>query len=78
VPKPTLVGHLFDHLVGAQQNRQRDRETECLRGFRVDKEIEFIRFFEWKIARRSAPLIPKFAQECAANSCDLRNRSTTA
>jgi hypothetical protein len=43
---------LLDHLVSAQQHRSRDGKTECLRGFQVDKKVEFVRLVDRKIACR--------------------------
>jgi hypothetical protein len=41
---------LFDHLVGAQQERLGYRETESLRGGQVDREVELGRLLDWDVA----------------------------
>src|SRR5215510_9355340 len=40
----------FDHLVGAQQERFRDRQAQSLGGGKVDDEIEFSRLLDREIA----------------------------
>jgi hypothetical protein len=47
-------GWLFDHLIGAEQERRRDREPEGLGGPEVDDQINFV---GW-ITGRSAGLAP--------------------
>jgi hypothetical protein len=42
---------LFDHLVGAQQERFRDRQPQRLGGGQVDEEIEFGRLLDRKVPR---------------------------
>ena len=50
--KQTL--HLLDHLIGASEERWRDRHTERLCGFQVDDQIEFGCLFHGQIARVGA------------------------
>src|SRR5262249_45651009 len=49
---------LFDHLVGARQNRRWQVETERLRGFEIDHELIFVRRldrqFGWLFALENA------------------------
>jgi hypothetical protein len=40
---------LLDHLVGAQQERLRDRESERLGGGQVDDQLELGRLLDWKV-----------------------------
>ena len=42
---------LFDHLVGAQQERFGDSQAERLGGGEVDDEIEFSRLLDREVAR---------------------------
>jgi hypothetical protein len=46
---------LFDHLVGAQQERLRDRQTEGLGGGQIDDEIELSRLLDRQVGRLSPP-----------------------
>src|SRR5262245_19154116 len=48
--KRTLT-FLFDHLVGAVEQRTRDGETEFLRGLKIDHKLEFSRRLHWKRAQ---------------------------
>ena len=41
---------LFDHLVGAQQNRSGHIDTEHLRGLQIDDRLEFGGLFDGNIA----------------------------
>src|SRR5437667_7000381 len=43
-------GALLNHLVRAQQQRLRNREAECFRGFEVDHHLELCRLFDRQIA----------------------------
>jgi hypothetical protein len=38
-PTSRFRGLSFDHLVGAAEQRDRKRETECLRGFEIDDQL---------------------------------------
>src|SRR5262249_22578589 len=44
----------FDQLIGAQQERFRDRQPEPLGGGQIDDEIELDRLFNRKLARLGA------------------------
>jgi hypothetical protein len=46
--------HLLDHLIGAGEQRWRNRHTECLSRFQVDDQIEFGGLFHRQIARVGA------------------------
>src|SRR5207245_7615768 len=46
--KETLP-RLLDHVVCAQQQRLRDRESERYRGLEVDHELELGGLFDWQI-----------------------------
>src|SRR5256885_15940039 len=43
------LAHSLDHLVGAQQERLRDRQAERLRGGQADDEIEFRRLLDREV-----------------------------
>jgi len=45
------VADLFDHLVGAQQERLRDGQAERLGGGQVDDQFEFGRLLDRKVGR---------------------------
>src|SRR5215472_5717973 len=45
------LAHSFDHLLGAEQKRFRDRESERLSGRQIDDEIEFGRLLDGDVAR---------------------------
>ena len=50
-----LVEHaLLDHLVRLEQQRLRNRQSQCLSGLHVDDEIEFRRALDWKFRRLGA------------------------
>jgi hypothetical protein len=42
---------LFDHVVGAQQKRFRDRQPECFRDLEVDDQLEFRRLLDRQVGR---------------------------
>ena len=42
---------LFDHLVGAREDRLRHGEAERLRGLEVDDQLEFGRLLDWQVGR---------------------------
>ena len=42
---------LFDHLVGAKQNRWGYREAECLGGLEVDNHLKFYRHLNGQVGR---------------------------
>ena len=42
---------LFDHLVGASEERRRHGEAERLGGPEIYHQLEFGRLFDWKIAQ---------------------------
>jgi len=48
---PIRTLHLLDHLVGASDQRWRNRHTECLSRFQFDDQIEFGGLFYRQIAR---------------------------
>ena len=52
-PRPTndMADPLFDHLVGGDQQRSRNRETERLSRLQVDGELEFSRLHDRKVSR---------------------------
>src|SRR5215472_18299318 len=39
----------LDHLVGAQQERLRDRQPECLRSRKIDDESELCGLLDWDV-----------------------------
>src|SRR6516165_8417092 len=47
----TRGGPLFNHLVGARQQRRRHVEAKCLCSYQVYDEIEFGWLLNWEIAR---------------------------
>ena len=42
-----LQGQLFDHFVGAGEERGRKLKAESLRGLEVDDQLEFSRLLDW-------------------------------
>ncbi len=44
-PSAAVANHgiSFDHLLGSDEQRGRDRQTECLGGFEIDDQAELIR-----------------------------------
>ena len=46
---PTVPDVLFDHLVGAEQDRCRNIEAERLGGFQIDHEFKFCRLLDRQI-----------------------------
>src|SRR5437763_16636893 len=46
---------LFDHLVGAGEQRRRHGEAERLRGFQIDSKLELRRLLNRKIGRVRSP-----------------------
>ena len=54
LPLPTRSGHsrgLLDHLVGAREDRWRDRQTERLGGLQIDDELEFGWLLDGQVGR---------------------------
>jgi hypothetical protein len=49
-----LRGRSLDHLVGAAEDRLRDREPERLGGLQVDDQLELGGWLDWQIAGRRA------------------------
>jgi hypothetical protein len=45
---------LLENLIGPQQQRRRDRETERLGGLGIDYQIELCRLFDGNVARSRA------------------------
>src|SRR4051812_8433297 len=41
----------FDHLVGAQEERLRDRQSECLGGSKIEDELELGRLLDREVGR---------------------------
>src|SRR5262244_1659219 len=41
----------LDHLVGTTEQRDREGEAECLRGFEVDDHLDLAGLLDWKVAR---------------------------
>ena len=46
---------LFDDLVGAGEDRWRDRQAERLRGFQVDDQLELNRLLHRQVGRLGCP-----------------------
>src|SRR5262249_25031618 len=68
---PQQTASLFDHLVGAQQERLWNFETERLGGFEVDDEPVCRRLLKWQIARflaaqNTVSALPLKADMCGA------------
>ena len=42
---------LFDHQVGAAEQRQRYGKTECVGGFQIDNQFDLGSLLDWKISR---------------------------
>jgi hypothetical protein len=52
---PPLVEHeLLDDLICPQQQRLRNRKSECLRGLHVDHRLEPGRLLDWQVGRLRA------------------------
>ena len=49
---PRSPGILFDHLVGAREQRWWDFEAECLGGVEIEHKLEFRGRLNGKVARR--------------------------
>src|SRR6202011_179735 len=45
------VPTLFDHLVGAAEQCERERKTEHLCGFHVDDQLDVHRLLDWEVGR---------------------------
>jgi hypothetical protein len=45
---------LFDHLVGACEQRRRDGQAECLRGLQINDQLEF----SWRLHRQVRRFLP--------------------
>src|SRR5262245_49365358 len=58
LPKiPTSLGHrtrLFDHLVGAGEQRRRNLKVDRFRRGEIDHQIELRRHLDWKVSRLRA------------------------
>src|SRR6516225_3106683 len=52
--KKSARGASFDDLVGAGEDRRRDRQAEFLGGLEVDHQLERRRLLDWKIGRLHA------------------------
>jgi hypothetical protein len=51
------IGGLLDHLVGAVEKRERDRQAECLSGLEIDDQFDFRGLLNRQIGRFE-PLTP--------------------
>jgi hypothetical protein len=56
MPLPTRSGDsgLFDHLIGADQQRLRDGEAQCARRLAVDNQLELRGLLDGEICRFGA------------------------
>jgi len=50
-PTPVMGPSLFDHLVGPTEQRDREGETKCPRGLKVDDRFHPDRLLDWCVAR---------------------------
>jgi hypothetical protein len=48
--RPSWRAALFNHLVGAQEERFRDRQPKCLRGLEIDNQLELGRLHDRQVS----------------------------
>ena len=74
--KPSL-----DHLVGAREERLRNRQTNCLCSLEVDDQLELCRVLHWQVAELGAPEYPVDVTcrlpELLSRVVAVRNQSTS-
>ena len=69
-------GHSFDDLVGAGEDRRRDREAACICSLEIDHQLEFCRLLDRQIGRLGA--VENFSDVDADLAMDRRKAGAIA